>query len=50
MSFTQNWLRIGFRDDRNQITSIYLVNSKRSTEVTIFKKKKKRSLKEKFIL
>lgn len=32
MSFTQNCLRIGFEEDKNQITSIYLVNSKRSTE------------------
>lgn len=39
MSFTQNWPRIGFREDKNQITSIYLVNSKRSTEFTVFKKK-----------
>lgn len=41
MSFTPNWLRIGCREDKNQITSIYLVNSKRSTEDTVFKKKKK---------
>lgn len=41
MSFTPNWLRIGCREDKNQITSIYLVNSKRSTEDTVLKKKKK---------
>lgn len=41
MSFTPNWLRIGCRGDKNQITSIYLVNSKRSSEDTVLKKKKK---------